>query len=117
EELAAGVVDEQVDAPVAGEHAVDERVHLLLLADVADRRLAAAAFGQRSGLAHGLLAAAAHDHLRAAGGELERRGAAQAAPPAADDRHLPVEQAGSEHLRAHAAALFGTPSSSRVSAT
>ena len=80
--LAAGVVHEHVDLPVTLEDGVDERVDLLLLADVAHPwrrsarpRTCAAVSSQR------LIAAPAHDHPRAAGRQLDRGGAAQAASP------------------------------------
>ena len=99
--LAAGVVDEQVDLAVALEHGVDERLDLVLLADVAGARLDAAAVGLRGGLVERLLAPAADDHLGAERRQLERGGAAQARAASADDRHLPVEQTGLEELRGH----------------
>ena len=70
--LAAGVVHEHVDAPVALEHAVHERAHRLLLPDVADPRLHTTAVGARHGLLERLGATAAHHHARAAGRQLER---------------------------------------------
>ena len=83
------------------EHAVDERVDLVLLADVADARLNAPAVGPRRGLLERVAAAPAHHHARAQGGQLEGARAAQAGAAAADDRHLAGEQLGLEELRGH----------------
>ena len=91
--LAAGVVDEDVDAAVALERAVDERVDLVLLADVADDALDAAGRGERRRLLQRLDPAPADDDRRAEARELERGRAADARAAAADDRDLPVEDA------------------------
>jgi hypothetical protein len=78
-----------------------EGVNLLLLADVAGARLDAAALGTLGGLLERLLAPAAYHHPGAQGGQLERGGAAESRPGAADDRHLALEEAGLEDPGRH----------------
>ena len=101
EELATGVVHEQVDAPVTLEGPVHEGMNVLLLADVTDARLDAGALGTLCGLRQRLLAPAAHHHARTEGGQLERGGAPESGPAAADDRHLALQQAGLEDPGRH----------------
>jgi hypothetical protein len=55
---------------VVREHPVHERLHLVLLADVAGVRVHPAVLGECHGLVERLPAAAAHDHPRAERGEL-----------------------------------------------
>ena len=101
EELAAGVVDEHVEALVALEHAVEEGPDGLLLADVELLVLEGAgqAGGELGGLGERLRAPAAADHDGAEAHQLERRLAAEAAARAGDDADLAVEQAGPEDPR------------------
>ena len=93
--------------PWRSSDAVDQRGHLVLLADVARRGLAAAAVGQRRGLAQRLLAAPAHHDPRAQRRELERGRAAEARAAAADDRDLALEQAAVAEDCARARGLHG----------
>ena len=65
EVLPARVVHEQVDLAVALEHAVHERLHLVLLADVAGLRLHAPALRRGGGLLERLQPPPADHHLRA----------------------------------------------------
>ncbi len=94
EELAAGVVDEDVEPAVALEHAVEEAVDRLLVADVERLVLEGArkALRQPRGLGQRLLAAPAADHGGAEARQLQRRLAPEAAAGAGDDADLPVEQ-------------------------
>ncbi len=75
QELPAGVVDEHVEAAVALEHAVEELVDRLVVADV--HRLGLGAAGERfclgDHLGQRLGAAPASDHGRPEPNELERR--------------------------------------------
>ena len=98
EKLAAGIVDEQIDAAVTIEHAGDQGIHLGLLADVAGCRGDAILGRQGGGLAQGLGTAATDLHRRAEGGEFDGDGPAKAGPAARHERHLAVEQAVSKHL-------------------
>ena len=79
EELAAGVVDQHVDAAVALDHAVEQRFDRLLVADVQRQALGLAAHTLDLGgqVLDQLGPAAAADHGRAEAGELQRRGAPQ----------------------------------------
>ena len=101
EELAAGVVDEDVEPPVALEHAVEEGADRVLVADVELLVLEGArqARGQLGGLGERLGAAPAADHGGAEARQLERRLAAEAAAGAGDHADLAVEQAGPEDPR------------------
>ena len=104
EVLAAGVVHEHVDAPVALEHAVHERAHLLLLADVACHRLAASALGARATVSSSGSARRPQTTTWAPQvASSSALGAAEAAAAAGHERHLSVEQAGGEQLRGHGA--------------
>ena len=104
EELAAGVVDEHVEAPVALQQRVEEAADRLLLADVEALVLEAAGQGggQLGGLRQRLLAAPAGDHDGAEADQLQRRLPPQPAAGAGDDADLTVEQAVPEHLRMRA---------------
>ena len=94
EELAAGVVDEDVEALVALEHAVEEEPDRVLLADVELLVLEGAgqAGGQLGGLGERLRPAAAADHRGAEAHQLERRLAAEAAARPGDHADLAIEQ-------------------------
>src|SRR5205085_11089682 len=87
--LAAGVVDERVDASVTLQHAVDERADLVLLADVAGDRVALP-FAERNGLLERLEPAPGHDDGRAAGRELLRGCAAEPGAAARDDHDAAI---------------------------
>jgi hypothetical protein len=102
--LAARVVHEQVDPPVALQNGLDERIHLVLLADVACARLDAPALGCASGLLERLLPPSAHHDPRTERGQLERGRTPETRAAAADHGNLPVEQPGLEDLRRHRAA-------------
>jgi hypothetical protein len=89
--LAARVVEQEVDAPVAGKRLVDERRNLILLADVASDRAAAPVLGARHRLLERLAAAPADHDLGAERGQLECRCAAEPRPSPAHQGHLPFE--------------------------
>src|SRR6266516_2012790 len=98
-ELAAGVVDEMIDARKTRQDAGDRLPDFFLLADVADESLGLAARRGDFRL-HGMqLVGRAADERdpRAECRELMRRAAADAAAAAGDDRHLPGKQARPEH--------------------
>ena len=101
EELAAGVVDEDVEPAVALQQAVEEPLDRLLVADVERLVLEGAgqAGGQPGGLRQRLLAAPATDHGGAETGQLQRRLPPQAAARAGDQADLPVEQTVPEDAR------------------
>ena len=97
-ELAAGVVDERVDAAVTREHGRDRRLHLRLLADVADVGRADAA-GVLDLALHRreLVGLAADDGDRGAERrQLVRGAAADPRAAAGDQRDLAAHQAGRE---------------------
>ena len=101
EELAAGVVDEDVEASVALEQAVEEAADRLLLADV--ERLvfegARQLRGQRSRLGQRLLAPTAGDDGGAETRQLQRRLPPQTAAGAGDRADLPLEETVPENPR------------------
>ena len=76
---------------MALQHAVDERLDLVLLADVAGARLHAPVLGGRGRLVERLLAPPADHHLGAERGELQRGGSSEPGAAADDERYLPVE--------------------------
>ena len=100
QELAAGVVDEQIDLAVALEHPIDQRIDLLLLADVAYAGLDQSARTERHGFEQRLLATTTYDYPRTAASQLQRHLASKAAAAAADDRYLALQQRGREQTRA-----------------
>jgi hypothetical protein len=93
-ELAAGVVDQAVDAAVFGQHGRDQAAHRVFLPDVADLRAGLAAIlgdFRRDGLQ--LVGLAAHQHdARAQCREFMRGAAADAGTAAGDDDDLVLEQ-------------------------
>ena len=93
--------EEQVDAVVTLEHGVDERVHLVLLADVARMRLDLALVRAGGRLGERLLAPPADHDARAERRQLERARPAEPRAAPAHDRQLAVEQAGLEDPRGH----------------
>jgi hypothetical protein len=99
--LPARVVDQQVDAAMPAKHVIHECLHLILLADVAHPRLAAAALGDRNRLLERLEPAPAHHHPRPHGRQLEGRRPPETGAAAADDRHLPIEETRHEELGGH----------------
>ena len=72
-------------------HPVDERLDLVLLADVAGVRLHAAAVGGAAVSSSGSSAAPADHHPSAERGELQRGGSPEPGAAARDERYLPVE--------------------------
>ena len=94
QELAAGVVDQQVEPAVPLDHAVEERVDGLVVADVEGLGLGRCRprLDRRDRLLERLGAAPAADHRRAQPGELERGRPAEPRARAGDDADLPVEQ-------------------------
>src|SRR6185437_4578694 len=86
--LAACVVHQRVDAAMTLEYAVDERLDLILLADVAGDRLATAFRTQRNGVLERLEPPAADDHMRTKRSELNRGRAADPGSAARNDDHL-----------------------------
>ena len=86
---------------MAVEHGVDQRLDLVLLADVTGARLDAATVGLRGGLLERFGAPPADDHLGPERRQLERARPAEPRAPAADKRDLTVEQTGLEELRGH----------------
>jgi hypothetical protein len=101
EELAAGVVDEQVDPAVALQRLVDQTLHLIILADVASVGADASVGPQGGGLDQRLGTAAGDNHLGTQRGELQRGHAAEPRSSAGDDRDLAVENAVAEDLGRH----------------
>ena len=101
EELAAGVVDEDVEAAVALQQAVEEAADRLLLADVERLVLEGARQpgGELRGLGQRLLAPPAGDDGGAEARQLQRRLPPEAAAGAGDDADLPLEQTVSEDPR------------------
>jgi hypothetical protein len=96
--LPAGIVDQKIQPSEVAERRCDDRLHALLLADVAGvaARLAA---GIRDLARDGLelvLLAADQRHFRAERGELMRRAAANAAAGPGHDAGLTCEQVGTE---------------------
>ena len=101
EELAAGIVDQQVDAPEPVKYLLDEREDLVLLTDVTSDRMDVTVRAERLGLVQRLPAPAADDDMGAKRGKLQGDGAADARTSAGDDGHLAVEQTGAKHFRGH----------------
>ena len=97
--LAARVVHQQVHLAVPLERACHQRLHLVLLADVALHGLDPPVPGPADRLLQRLQAAPANDHGRAAAGQLERGSATESRSTPAHDRHLAVEQARREDPR------------------
>jgi len=88
-----GVVDEDVEVPVVGEHALDDGVPALLVGhvQVEEGCLAALAADRAGGLLACLVLHVGHDRDRALAGEAFRRGEADPARGARDERHSPLE--------------------------
>jgi hypothetical protein len=101
EELAAGVVDEQIEAPVTVEDGVDEGSDRVLVADVGDdgRRAPAESPDLLPGLLDRTFPAAAADDGRAEPRELQCGLAAEPGPGPGDEADAAVEEAGGEDLR------------------
>ena len=101
DEVARGVVHEDVDPPETIYRRGDEGVHLLGVANVGrlPQRLPALALDQADGLVQRLRPPACDDDAGPEARELEREGAAEAAAPAGDERDLPFEGSLSEHRR------------------
>ena len=97
-ELAAGVVDQRVDAAVPFEHGGDGRAHRGLVADVAGMRARGAARGLDLGAHRGELVGLAADEgdRRAERSQLVRRAAPDARAAAGDDGDLAREQVAAE---------------------
>ena len=91
-------------------------LHLVLLADVALARLAAAVLAQRDGLLQRLEAPPADHDLRPAGGELHRGGAAEARASSRYECDLAREEVRSEELGRHRGGSLPAPASSHIPA-
>ncbi len=100
QELAAGVVDEQVDLPVGGQDRVDHGLDLVLLADIARVGFDQTVGVGGHGLAQRLGPAPADRDAGAATGQLQGRLAPQSAAASGHDRHLALEQGRREQARA-----------------
>src|ERR1700761_755128 len=111
EELAAGVVDEDVEPPVALQQAVEESVDRVLLADVEGLvpERPRQARGERLRLGQRLRAPTAADHGRPEAHQLERRLPSQAGARPGDDAHHPLEQTVPKHLRSLRTRAFSHP--------
>ena len=108
QELAAGVVDQHVEPPVALEHAVEQRARPPRRRGCPSpppRRCPPSGLGLGDHLLERLGPPAAADHGRPEPRQLERRLAAEPGAGAGDDADLPVEQAGRKDSRA-----LGAPS-------
>ncbi len=102
-ELAAGVVDQAVDAAVAVEHEADGRLDLRRVADVAGREVACSTALAHvggdlggDGLQLGLRPAQDH-HLGAEAGQLVGDAPADAAAAPGHHHHVPVIEAGAQY--------------------
>src|SRR6185437_1349521 len=101
QELATGIVYEQVHSTVRGKHLLDHSIDLVLLADVAHVHRNQPMRVEAGRLEQGLLTPTANRHVCPTAGQLQRRLTPQAAAAARHDRYLALEQRSREQTRAH----------------